>query len=65
MQFDSEEEKKALQMLVDTGQTMFNHSGCDWSDLASALRLLSPVVYPDFDIGDFLGDEYIEDAKEK
>ncbi len=56
MKFESEAEKKVVEYLVDAGQRVWNDNDGDWPELESALRLMSPLVYPDFDIGEFLGD---------
>jgi hypothetical protein len=50
------EEKAALEILVARGQDAFNQTEGpqDCPKLVAALKLFSPIVYPDFDIDEFL-----------
>ena len=58
MKFDSEEERKSVEVLVHVAQQVWDrqsYSLGEWDELSDALRIVSPIVIPDFDIEEFLG----------
>ena len=58
MKFESEEEKKIMTDLCDIAQQVWDrgsYSPGEWPQLEEALKFISPIVYPDFNINEFLG----------
>lgn len=58
MRFESKEEREAVEVLCNVAQQAWDKGGLssgDWPELENALKLINPLVQPDFDIEEFLG----------